>query len=361
MPNNYSHTRPRPRWLKRVLIIVAALIVILVAGGIIAQHQYSQDLLPANPSGQSLKINIVPNTSAGDIASQLAQDGIIRSEWAFNLYTIRNGARGQLKAGVYKLSPRMSVGEIVSILTRGKVATNLVTIFPGERLDQVKETLIDAGFKPADVAVALEASTYPNNPALVDKPKSAGLEGFLYPDSFAKESTTKPQLIVEESLGEMAKHLTPDIRAAFAKEGLNVYQGVTLASIVEQEASNPKDRAQVAQVFLSRLKTDSTLGSDVTALYGAIKAGLKLPNDPAKAAVMANKYDSPYNTHLHTGLPPGPISNVDASALAAVAHPAHTDWLYFVAGHDCKIHFAKTLAGHEENIKNFGSGCSQQE
>jgi UPF0755 protein len=113
--------------------------------------------------------------------------------------------------------------------------------------------------------------------------------------------------------------------------------------MVEQEASNPADRAQVAQVFLSRIKQNMPLGSDVTAFYGARLAG-QSPNV---------NYDSPYNTRLHPGLPPGPISNVTESSLQAVAHPAGTDWLYFVAGDDGNVHFSHTLEEHQALTQQY--------
>jgi UPF0755 protein len=93
----------------------------------------------------------------------------------------------------------------------------------------------------------------------------------------------------------------------------------------------------VAQVFISRLRAGMPLGSDVTAYYGALLAGKKA----------SGAYDSPFNTLLHTGLPPTPISNVSERSLQAVAHPADTDWLYFVTGDDGVTHFTRTLAEHD--------------
>ena len=107
--------------------------------------------------------------------------------------------------------------------------------------------------------------------------------------------------------------------------------------MVEKEASKLSDRQKVAQVFLLRLQKSMSLGSDPTAFYGAIIAG-------QKATVT---YDSPYNTLLYKGLPPTPISNVSKASLEAVAHPAQTDWLYFVAGDDGTVHYSRTLAEHE--------------
>ncbi len=141
----------------------------------------------------------------------------------------------------------------------------------------------------------------------------------------------------------MHHRLTPELREAFSRQGLTVHQAVTLGSIIEQEVSNEPDRAQVAQVFLKRYKSDISLGSDPTAFYGAIKDG----KEPSVG------YDSPYNTRIYKGLPPGPIGNVSESSLNAVANPAGTDWLYFVAGDDGKTHFSKTLEEHEELTRRY--------
>lgn len=334
-----------PRWVRRLGLAALVVIILIVIAGFFARQAYYNDLKPADPDGRARSVQIAAGASGDDIAVQLARDGIIKSKWSFEIYLTQTGARDDLKAGSYSLSPAMNVEQIVSILSHGRVATHLVTIIPGSRLDQVRQTLIDAGFSAQAVDQALEPGNYPNNPALVDKPANASLEGFLYPDSFAKDTTTKPEQIISESLAEMAGQLTPSIRAAFASEGLNVYQGITLASMVEQEASTASDRAQVAQVFLSRLKGGQVLGSDVTAFYGALVAG-KSSLTPGQQLTL----NTPYNTLINPGLPPGPISNVDASALNAAAHPANTDWLYFVAGDNGKVYFSTTAQEHDAQI-----------
>jgi UPF0755 protein len=235
------------------------------------------------------------------------------------------------------------VSDIVAQLTHGKVSTRLVTVLPGQRLDQIERSLLNDGFSKADVAAALQPGAYEDNAALVDKPVGSGLEGYLYPDSFERTSATSASTIVQESIAEMQSHLTPDLRAAFAKEGLSTYQGIILASVVEQEVNTPSDRAQAAQVFLKRLSLGMPLGSDVTAMYGSRLAG--------QGTSLA--YDTPYNTLIHTGLPPTPISNVDNSALQAVAHPTNTDWLFFVTGDDGTTHFSNTLQEHEALTQQY--------
>lgn len=333
----------RSHRLHRVYIAAIVLFLLIAVSAFLVRNVYSRQLRPVSNSTQTTLFTIKSGESTNEIADSLHSAGLIRSSSIFEWYVSSKNVRSDLQAGTYALNPSMSVQTIVSMFTSGKIAANLITIIPGQRIDQVKDDFLKAGFNASDVDAALSPALYTNNPALVDNPNVSSLEGFLYPDSFQKNEDTNPQVIIQESLNEMAQHLTPNIRAAFANEGLTVYQGVTLASIVEQEVSKPSDRAQAAQVFLTRLHQNMSLGSDVTAFYGSIIAGQK----------PSTTFDSPYNTLLHVGLPPGPISNVDDSALNAVAHPANTSWLYFVAGDNGNTYFSKTLDEQQANTQQY--------
>jgi UPF0755 protein len=323
----------------RRLIILAAVLFVLVLGAIIVVRQmYFQNLRPVSSQSVRQYVTVVPGSSVNEIGQQLEKLGLIRSSKVFEWYVRSHNYREKLQAGTYSIAKNESVQQIVDKMVRGKVAADLVTILPGKRLDEVRQAFVTAGFNPSAVDEALMADQYrADYPALADNPPGSDLEGFLYPDSFQKTATTDPKQIIGLSLDEMQKHLTTDIRNGFAQQGLTVYQGVILASIVEQEVSTQSDRNQVAQVFLTRLRSNMQLGSDVTARYGAIKAGV----------TPSLTYDSPYNTLLHKGFPPGPISNVTDSSLKAVAHPAKTDWLYFVAGDDDVTYFSHTFEEHE--------------
>jgi UPF0755 protein len=329
-----------------VLVVLLILAVITV----FIRRSYDRNLLPVSDNQTIKLVTINSGESTDQIANQLHTNGLIKSSWAFEWYVGSQEVHDELEAGTYAFRPSQTLPSIVSQLTQGKIASKLVTILPGQRLDQIKQALINAGFSPSAVTAALNPALYTGNPALVDKPADASLEGYLYPDSFQKTSDTSVQTIIEESLNEMSQHLTPSLRAAFAAQGLSTYQGIIIASIVGQEASNPADQAQVAQVFLTRLHTNMDLGSDVTAFYGAILAG-QSPNV---------NYDSAYNTRLHPGLPPTPISNVNEQSLNAASHPASTNWLYFVAGDDGKVYFSQTLAQQQANISAYCHQlCSQ--
>lgn len=332
---------------KIIFGIVALLIAALIAGVVYTRHQYYEGLKPVNGSQTSQLFTIELGATAKEIGADLKKANLIRESWAFEWYIRNNNLRDKLQAGSYYLSPSQGIVEIVSIITKGRTATDLITILPGKRLDQLRQAFVNAGFEPDEVEAAFDPSLYADHPALVDKPAGASLEGYIYPESFQKSPETKPQVVIEAALDEMQKYLTPDIRAGFVKQGLTVHQGVILASIVEKEVGVVEDRPVVAQVFLKRLKIGMKLESDATASYGAILAG----KEPT------HNFDSPYNTYLYAGLMPGPISNVSISSLKAVAFPATTDYLYFVAGNDCKTRFSKTLEEHEAFIDAHGVGC----
>lgn len=341
---NFRNGRGKRRRFPRIwLIVLLVLVVLVVVTAIIERRLYDENVQPVSNSQKSVVVTIQRGASTNQIADLLHQDGLIRSSWSFEWYVRSHEDFADLQAGTYDLNPSQGVANIVAIISQGEVATKLVTILPGKRLDQVRAALINSGFSPSAVDSALQPAQYEGLAALVDKPASADLEGYLYPDSFQKDADTSPTVIITESLNEMGEQLTPSLRAAFAAEGLNTYQGITLASMVQQEVSKPADQAQAAQVFLKRLSLGMPLGSDVTAFYGAILAG-----QPPSV-----NYDSPYNTLIHTGLPPTPISNVTAEALQAAAHPASTDWLYFVTGDNGTTYFEQTAAQHQADVTAY--------
>ncbi len=329
---------------RRVMLLAGSLLVLVIVSAAGVRQLYATYLQPVSANQQTQLFTVKTGSTVKQIAGDLQSKHLIRSAWALDLYVHSKELGSKLQAGTYAFSPSQSTPAIVSTLTKGKVSTRLITILPGRRIDQIRADLINEGFAPADVDAALDADRYNDLPTLTYKPASAHtLEGLLWPDSFQKDSSTDPALIIRESLGETATHMTADTQAALAAQGLSPYQGLVLASIVEQEVSKTGDRTQAAQVFLSRLKTGMMLGSDVTANYGAIAAGL----NPSLT------YDSPYNTRLHAGLPPSPISTVSATSLQAVAHPATTSWLYFVAGDDGTTYFSTNLADHQALAQKY--------
>lgn len=325
-----------------VLIVIAIALTAALAGSMGYRTWYERQLTPASAVERVEVIEIPSGASVQEIASILQEKGLIRSSQAMITYARSNALFNDMKAGTYRIDASKSTPDIVAVITQGKVLENNVTILPGSRVDEIQKMLSEAGFKTGDITSALEPSNYKGHPALVAKPTSQSLEGYLFPETFNTTSQTTAQDIIEQSLDEMALVLTPERIDAFQKQGLGIHQAVTLASIVLKESSNPVDQKKITGVFYNRLSQGMMLGSDVTYQYIADITGQE------RSALI----DSPYNTRKYTGLPPGPISNVSVTALDAVANPTTTDYLYFVAGDDGNIYYAKTLDEHNENVKN---------
>lgn len=335
-----SQVRNLPR---RWLVIAGAALVLLIVGVWYLRVVYTNNLKPLSSSQQVKYFTVTPGSGVHQIGSELEEAGLIRNAYAFETYVRSKELHDKLQAGTYSLTPALSIQQIVAAMVSGDVAKNLVTIVPGKRLDQIKTTFAKAGYDQAAIDAAFTASAYSDHPVLASLPPGASLEGYLYPDSFQKEASTPAQNVIRRSLDELQKRLTPELVAAFGARGLSVYQAITLASIVEQEVDNTTDQPIVAQVFLTRLARGVALGADATAGYASA-----LASQPINVNI-----ESPYNTRIHTGLPPGPIGTVTAAALAAVAHPANTLYLYFLSGDDKKTHFSMTQAEHEAAIRQF--------
>lgn len=355
------HVVARYGWFKiwAVVISIALLAGVGTIWGI--RTWYHHNLSPVSQSQQIKYFTVESGDSLSVIANKLANDGLVRSAKAFETYVRGRGLYDQLQAGTYALSPSMSASAIVDKLTSGDVAKNLITILPGKRLDEIKQAFIDDGYSKAEVEKAFDPANYGGHPALIDKPPGASLEGYIYPESFQRLSNTTAETIVRQSLDEMAKRLTPDVITGFKEQGLSPYEGVILASIVLREYSNPADETEImpkiAQVFLLRIKQNMPLEADPTAIYGALLDGVELPSDSGRAS-RAIAHGSPYNTYKNVGLPPGPISNTNGNALLAVAKPATSTYLYFVAGDDCVVRFSHTLEEHQEKTaKYLKDGC----
>ena len=316
-----------------VFSLIGLLICGLVISALVVRNTYNQNLQPLSTTSKKHVVTIKPGSTTSQIATTLKNKGVIKSDWAFEWYVRNRQSKEDLKAGTFVFDQNQSVQEIVAIIVGGKVASDLITILPGKSLVQTRADLIKAGYTNAEVEAAFEPSQYSKHPALIDKPKEASLEGYLYPETFQKTADTTLKEIINLSLDEMQLRLTSEVRQAIAKQGLTLHQGITLASIVEGEVDSAEDRAQVGQVFRKRLKEGIRLESNATDEYA--------------------KTDPKYDSYKVDGLPPGPIGNFTESSLNSVAFPAGTDWLYFVTGDNGQTHFSKTLAEHEALIQKY--------
>lgn len=334
------HSKKSRKWLW--LLIIPLVIVILAVASLVASLLWYQDALqPRSGSTTSVAVQVETGATVDQVAKELEQKGVIKSSLALTLYMKLNN-KNTIKTGTYFFAPNQSVSEIVSWLNDGRVGTRKVTILPGQTIKEIKKSLIDNGYTQADVDAAF-AKTY-TGPLFAGKPASTTLEGYIFPETYFVTSDSTADQLLQRTFDEFEKHIdSGNIRAQLTAHGFNLYQGITLASIITKEVSNPTDQKQVAQVFETRLSRGMMLGSDVTYHYAADLLGVAASPD----------INSPYNTHKFAGLPPGPIANFNMSALEAVASPSAGEYLYFVAGDDGKTYYATTFEQHQANIQKY--------
>lgn len=329
--------KKRRHILRWVIIGVIGVIIALVASALV---WYKLALRPANAQDTSqVRITIPDGMSPSSIGQMLEEKKLIRSKYAFDIYTRLSGDRSKLQAGTYSISASESLQSVVSDLVSGKVDKLTVTFLPGATVADNKEVLKKAGYSDAVIDAAF--SKQYDHPLFASKPAGADLEGYIYGDTYAFNSDATVEQILTRTFDEYY-HVIQDNKLVdgFQKQGLNLYQGITLASIIQKEVSGTSDERQVAQIFLKRLQIGMPLGSDVTYHYAAKKLGV----------TPSPTLNSPYNTRINTGLPPGPISTPGLTALQAVANPASGDYLFFLSGDDGKTYFAKTDQEHQANI-----------
>jgi UPF0755 protein len=322
----------------------------LATGGLIAiglllagsYASYRLGLRPPAATGAAQRFEVRAGERVPEIADHLKSAGLIRGRNSFITYLNFHNLRGHINVGTYSIAPTLSGPEIADMLAHGKTLSNRLVIPEGSRLSQIEQLAADHGITKADFRAALAAPHAQS--FLAGKPADVDLEGYLFPDSYEVGATTTANSLVDTMLTTFGARVGPEYVQAFAAEAFNLHQGLTLASIVEREVSIAADRPVVAQIFLKRLKLGMPLGSDVTAVYAAELLGV-----PFNVNI-----DSHYNTRRYAGLPPGPICSPGLGALDAVAHPATTDYLFFLTGKDSKTYFAKTYAEHQANITKHG-------
>lgn len=319
---------------------LAGTALLLLAATISVGLWYQWAIQPRSNDSTQVRVVVESGETAASISDTLRRQELIRSRLAFNIYVQLTGMRTKLQAGGYVLSANQSIPSIVEHMTTGKTDEFTITIPPGLTLDELRAHFVKDGFSDEEVTNAFNASY--DHPLLATRPTGATLEGYIYPETYRMNADQSLEELFSRSFDDFYKLLRDKkYLDEFTKRNLTIHEGITLASIVQKEVKDPVDQKQVAQVFLKRLKEGIQLGSDVTYMYAAEQMGVRA----------TPSLESPYNTRKYSGLPPGPIANMNPSALDATAFPAPGEFLYFVAGDDGKTYFSKTEAEHNANIK----------
>ncbi|MGD9890933.1 MAG: endolytic transglycosylase MltG [Dehalococcoidia bacterium] len=346
------------------LVIVGILVLLAGATWVISNRaadfavsESSTSTGAVTVSADPIAVEVTQGESPSAIASKLERAGVIRSAAHFGVLAGLMGVESNLRAGEYELTQGMPTAVVIDRLRENLTVPQFVLTIPeGWRWEQVGEHLERKGIaSAADFESALQATDY-NAPFLAQRPAGASLEGYLFPDTYFFGVNATAHDIVARLLTTFNEKFPPELQAMAANQGLSLHQAVTLASIVEREAQVPSERPVIASVYLNRIKDEMLLQADPTTQY-AITA------DPASVeeygwwkrdlTVDDLKVDSPFNTYVSSGLPPGPIASPGLASLEAVVRPAGTEFLYFVAKPDGSHAFARTLDEHNRNVQQY--------
>jgi UPF0755 protein len=277
------------------------------------------------------------------IAEALKKEGILVKTtpfvWRYRLFY----AHQSLKAGQYELAAPSSPQAIIDALIKGQVYLRPVTIAEGLTAEETFPGFIAAGFGRLEDYAAAFKNTGPLG--LLD-PQAADLEGYLFPETYRLPKGIAPREILEAMVDQFRAVFSEPQRHRAAELGLSVRQAVILASLIEKETGRPEEKSLVSSVFHNRLKAGMKLDCDPTIIYALKIAGTY----DGKLHGKDLHLESPYNTYLHAGLPPGPICNPGRTSLEAALHPAETEYLYFVARRDGSHQFSRTFREHNRAV-----------
>lgn len=307
---------------------------------------------PASSDTTAFVFTINPGETAATIAPRLQREGLVADSQLF-LYLVRyRGVDAQLEAGEYELRPNMTMEEIIETLQHGRLREVSVTIPEGKRAEEVAALLEERGVVDGATLLALVRDGSSGYDFLSDRPADAppSLEGFLFPETYRIPIDYDAAQILDLMLVTFGDRFSPEMRQAAGERGLSIHEVVTLASIVEREAVVAEERPIIASVYLNRLEQGMYLQSDPTVQYALgyqedAAQWWKIPMSLEEDV----QVDSPYNTYMYPGLPPGPICNPGLASMQAVLEPADTTYLFFFSKFDGSHAFADT---YEEHLRN---------
>jgi len=347
-------------------LIIFLIVIFVILGGFVGF--YCWGLSPKAKEADKVTFVIEAGTSKTLVAKNLEKAGLIRSQYPLILYLFLN--RNNIQAGEYELSASMKPEDMIDKFSRGDVKINSVTItfVEGKNMKDYANIVADSFDITADEFVSVA-----NDKAFLQSLIDSGdywflqkdiltediyypLEGYLYPDTYEFLETADAKTVIITLLNHTKVKLD-GYREQMEANELSVHELLTLASIVEKEAITANDRKMASQVFLSRLKDNWSLGSDVTAYYGVGK-------DMTEVITSAELNDhNPYNTRLTDGsmngkLPIGPICNPDITSIEAVLNPSDTNYYFFVAN-VCtgEVFFQTTSTEFEQKVRELHGVC----
>ena len=312
--------------MKRILLAVGLLLLLAVSSSAIWVYR---DLhTPVKHSRHGQYVEIARGSSPSSVISKLADEGIIKHKWPLTLYLKLTANGSQLKAGEYDFPSPISPLGVFARLREGEQRLTRLTIVEG----WTRWDIANAMYKVPELHLADPTAALPlmNNVNLISDldPRATNLEGYLFPDTYDFPPDTKPAEVIAILVKRFRKEWKPEWSERARSMNLSPREVVTTASLIETEAKLNEDRPLIASVIYNRLQKQMALAVDSSIIYASKLEG-KWRND-GKVYKSDVERRSPYNTRLHSGLPPGPIASPGKSSLEAALNPAQTDYLFYV-------------------------------
>lgn len=308
---------------------------------------------PIPMGGDPVLITVEPGEGAKQIGARLQEAGVVRSARLFEILVSLRGVGSRLAAGEYEFERGTPALLAVSRIAEGRTAARSVVFPEGLRVEEMAETLEAAGVVPKnEFLAALEPSRY-DQPFLTEV-QSPNLQGFLFPARYEFKRNETGEDVVRRMLQAFQDNVDDGLQ--LEGQELTLQELVTLASIVQREAGNDEELPVVASVFRNRLRLGMPLQADPTVQYVVTTDAESVAQFgwwKRDLTVDDLALDSPYNTYLYPGLPPGAIANPGLNAMRAVVSPAQTNYLFFVSRNDGTHVFAETLEEHLRNVEQY--------
>ncbi|MFH1426392.1 MAG: endolytic transglycosylase MltG [Candidatus Kerfeldbacteria bacterium] len=337
----------------------ARAVIGVIAGGIIAitivgVWGLSAVYIPASQQEIAVEVTIENGIGLNGVVQTFDELGMVRSPFWFKAYAFVSGQANDLQAGDYVIAGNSSAADIVDVMAQGIILGREVTVTTIEGWDstEVYDELITAGLRiDPDEFEQLTGSGYIGDSSMAiygGKPASAGLEGYLFPDTYELYRDAPTEEILQKMVDNFESRITPDMERRVAASGMTFYKVLTLASILEKELRTPEERRIGAGIFLKRLEDSYPLESDATVNYVTGKNTTRPSLDDLAV-------QSRYNTYTHPGLPPGPICNPGLDAINAVLNPTETDYYFFLTTPEGDAVFTETFDEHLEQKNKYYS------
>ena len=332
--------------IKKFFIVLFLIIVIGVV--LVGIDFYRKVFTPFSGNDGAVVLNIKKGSPVSTIARQLYQKKIISNYYYFRIYYRLFFSKTSFKTGEYKFDRPLTMTEVIRKLDEGKVVLYKITIKEGLIIDEIAQYLARRRFIRIDAGEFIRHATSPQSIRSLDS-TAPDLEGYLFPDTYMVRKDVTAAELVKMMVDRFKKNFTHSMKWRAEELRLTIRQVVTLASLIEKETSAREERFLISSVFHNRLRIRMALGCDPTVIYALKRDKIY----QGKLGWKELKYDSPYNTRLYRGLPPGPICSPGYASIEAALYPENTKYLYFVAKDSRSHYFSETLKEHNWAVRKY--------